>query len=469
MKLFKKALAEFIGTFALVLVGCGVAAVTSMSGSSYTGGGAHLVGTAVAFGFILATVVYCIGGISGAHVNPAISLGVLLKNLFLPKDKREFGWKEFFVYVLAQILGAIVGCLGLWAILGKNCGFGANQIQPLVENGRSTPYFVAVLVEIILSLIFVFAVLAITHRKRRINGLIIGVALTAVHLVGIPLTGTSVNPARSIGPAIFALLSGNSVPAQQLWIFILCPLVGAGLAALAYWFVFIWKKDPEEEKKDEIKAGTTIINYNNYYGTKEGEPTENKEETPVEETPAEEEKPVEEPVEEEPTEEPVEETPAEEEKPVEESVEETPVEEPVEEEPTDVEDNEGVTTSERKKQVPFVDRLVAADPELKEKYEELKAYCESYGLHGRTSVSYDTYRLHRTRYVVFSIRGKAIKMHVALDPQDYKDSTITLKDDSAKTKYADVPGYIRVKSPLSVKRAKILIDDAMAKAKIQKI
>ncbi|MDY5668731.1 MAG: hypothetical protein SPK43_05835, partial [Candidatus Onthovivens sp.] len=122
----------------------------------------------------------------------------------------------------------------------------------------------------------------------------------------------------------------------------------------------------------------------------------------------------------------------------------------------------------RKKAVPFMKRLEEADPDLKSKYEELAAYCDEYGLHGRMSVSHDTYRLHKVRYVVFSIRGKAIKMHVAVEPKAYENTTMTIKDDSSKEKYSDVPGYIRVKSTLSVKRAKQLIDDAMAKAGIEK-
>ncbi len=445
MKLFKKGLAEVLGTFCLVLFGCGAAIVTSWSKSSYIDGTGHLGITALAFGLTLAIMCYAIGSVSGCHINPAVSLGVLLKNLFLPKEKREFGWKEFIVYVCSQIIGAFLACLVLWAFLGKNCGFGANTIQPLVAE-RGYPYLVAAIAEIVLTALFVFVVLAVTSNKKfsKIGGLICGLALTIVHIAGIPLTGTSVNPARSLAPAVFAIISGNMTPINQVWLFIVCPLVGGAIAAIMYFIFFIWKKEPEECECCKQEQQPVVNNYvNNYYNTVSEKPAEE---------PAKEEEKVEEPVEEEVVEETV--------------VEEEPVEE-AEEGAEEDEDEEG--KPERKKTVPFATRLEEADPELKQKYEELAAYCaDEYGLHGRTSVNHDTYRLHRVRYVVFSLRGKAIKMHVAVDPKAYVDSTITIKDDSAKSKYSDVPGYIRVKSKLSVKRAKQLIDDAMAKAGIEK-
>ncbi len=450
MKLFKKGLAEFIGTFVLVLFGCGAAAMTSFAidKGGYADPAAHLVGTALAFGLALCIMVYAVGSVSGCHINPAVSLGVLLKNLFLPKEKREFGWKEFFVYVAAQILGAFVAILGLRAVIGTKGGFGANTIQPAVAT-RGQPILIACIVEILLTGLFVFVVLAVTssHKFRKIGGVVLGGALTVVHIFGIPLTGTSVNPARSIAPAIGqAIFAKDYTALNQLWIFIVCPLVGACIAAIMYFILFVWKKEPEEECCCKQSAGVVNNIVNNYYGEK---PVEAKKEEPVVEEPKAEE-PV---VEEKPV---VEETPVVEEK-VEEPVAEAPVAEETE-----------VVKAARKKAVPFMQRLEEADPDLKEKYIELAAYCDEYGLHGRKSVSHDTYRLHKVRYVVFSIRGKAIKMHVAVDPKTYENTTMTIKDDSAKEKYSDVPGYIRVKSALSVKRAKQLIDDAMAKAGIEK-
>ena len=456
MKLFKKGLAEFIGTFVLVLFGCGAAAMTSVSieQGGYADPAGHLVGTALAFGLALCIMVYAVGSVSGCHVNPAVSLGVLLKNLFLPKEKREFGWKEFFVYVVAQILGALVAVLGLRAVLATRGGFGANTIQPIVAS-RGQPILIACIAEILLTGLFVFTVLAVTFNKkfRKIGGVVLGGALTVVHIFGIPLTGTSVNPARSIAPAIAqAIFAKNYTALNQLWIFIVCPLVGACIAAIMYFILFVWKKEPEEECccKHEASVVNNIVN--NYYGEKPAEET--KEETPVAtEEVKEEPKEAEEPV--------VEEK-------VEEKIEETVTEEPVAEETVEETTETPEVKAARKKAVPFMKRLEEADPDLKSKYEELAAYCDEYGLHGRMSVSHDTYRLHKVRYVVFSIRGKAIKMHVAVDPKSYENTTMTIKDDSSKEKYSDVPGYIRVKSTLSVKRAKQLIDDAMAKAGIEK-
>lgn len=454
MKLFKKGLAELLGTFCLVLFGCGAAIVTSSATSSYADGTAHLGITALAFGLTVVIMAYAIGSISGCHINPAVSLGVLLKNLFLPKEQREFGWKEFIVYVVAQIIGGFVGALCLWGIFGSDCGFGANQIQPLISGGQY-PYLVAAITEIILTMIFVFVVLAVSSSKKlsKVSGLIIGLALVVVHIAGIPLTGTSVNPARSLAPAVFAAIFGNGTALNQVWLFLACPLVGAALAAIFYFIFFIWKKPAEEEcecckKAPEQQVVNNITN--NYYGVAASE-----EEDPT----AEEEKPAEEPV-------------AKEETPVEEPVaEEAPANEEEADDADDSEETEGEegAAKERKKAVPFAQRLAEADPELKEKYDELAKYCaDEYGLHGRTSVSADTYRLHKVRYVVFSLRGKGIKMHVAVNPADYEGSTLPVKDDSAKSKYSDVPGYIKVKSELSFKRAKVLIDDAMKKAGIEK-
>ena len=243
MKLFKKGLAEFIGTFVLVLFGCGAAAMTSVSieQGGYADPAGHLVGTALAFGLALCIMVYAVGSVSGCHVNPAVSLGVLLKNLFLPKEKREFGWKEFFVYVVAQILGALVAVLGLRAVISTRGGFGANTIQPIVAS-RGQPILIACIAEILLTGLFVFTVLAVTSNKkfRKIGGVVLGGALTVVHIFGIPLTGTSVNPARSIAPAIAqAIFAKNYTALNQLWIFIVCPLVGACIAAIMYFILFV--------------------------------------------------------------------------------------------------------------------------------------------------------------------------------------------------------------------------------------
>ena len=207
----KKYIAEFIGTFVLVLVACGVAVVTD----------ANVVATAIAFGLVIVAMAYSIGNVSGCHINPAVSFGMLLT--------KKMSCKDFCWYVVAQILGAIAGAavwgvlLGSFDALGAD-GFGAGHL--------ATNAWLAILVEVILTCIFVLTILGVTSKKENssISGIVIGLSLTLVHLLGIPFTGTSVNPARSIGPAL--LQGGEAL--SQLWVFILAPLIGAAIASLIY-------------------------------------------------------------------------------------------------------------------------------------------------------------------------------------------------------------------------------------------
>jgi aquaporin Z len=455
MKLFKKFIAELFGTFCLVLFACGVAAVTSISTTTtgatniFANGATHEIATALAFGLVLAAMCYAIGGVSGCHINPAVSLAFLLKNLFLPKEKRDFGWKEFFVYVIAQNIGSFIACLLLFVILGDSNGFGANTIQPLIA-GSKNAVLIACFVEIILTMVFVLVILAVTRSKKtsRISGVVIGSTLTLVHLVGIPFTGTSVNPARALWPDLFAKFipelygkTGNADALNQCWIYVVCPLIGAALAALLYWVFYMVKEknDGVEVEEDFVVNNVT----NNYYApinnAPVAQPVEKKEEVKTE------------PV----KEEPVEEKPVEEVKP-----EPEPVVAPVEETP----EEKAVRNN-----IPFEQRVQEADQDLRDKYNELKEYCLSYDLHSRVSNDYDTMRLHRVRYVVMAIRGKTLKIHFRINPQHYADSTITVLDDSAKNKYEDVPTVFKVKSGLSLKRAKQIIDDVMAEAGINKL
>ena len=176
---------------------------------------------------------YCIGNISGCHINPAVSLGVLLSG--------GISFPVFCGYVLAQCVGAFTGSgflaliFSLGAVDDKTGGFGSNGLANV--NGSAAAGCV---VEIILTFIFVLTILGVTSKKANhgsFGGLIIGLTLTLVHIFGIGLTGTSVNPARSIGPALVAAVEGNTDPVSCLWVFILAPLVGAALAALTYRFL----------------------------------------------------------------------------------------------------------------------------------------------------------------------------------------------------------------------------------------
>ncbi len=212
----KKYLAEMVGTAVLVLMGCGVA--VSLSCGTDT---ASVVGTAMAFGLAVVAMAYTIGGVSGCHINPAITLGVYL-------SKRMSG-KDALYYIIFQCIGAFIGSALLYA-LTTNAGLtgtGANDLQ----EGVST--LGGLLAEIIFTTVFVLVVLGTTDAKKgagNFAGLAIGLSLVLVHLVCIRYTGTSVNPARSLAPAVFQ--GGTAL--TNLWIFIVGPFVGGGLAALIW-------------------------------------------------------------------------------------------------------------------------------------------------------------------------------------------------------------------------------------------
>ena len=222
----KKYLAEAIGTCTLVVMGCGTAMLVGCD--SIMGGGYIL--TALAFGLSIVAMAYCIGNISGCHINPAVTLGVFLSGRMEKKDVAG--------YVVAKCVGALVGS-ALLALIFKlghvedmTGVFGCNSLAGVSGNA-----FAALLVEIVLTFIFVLCILGVTSPKANhgsFGGLVIGLTLTGVHILGIGLTGTSVNPARSIGPAIVAAIAGNIGPLVCLWVFVVGPLVGAGLAAACY-------------------------------------------------------------------------------------------------------------------------------------------------------------------------------------------------------------------------------------------
>jgi aquaporin Z len=222
----KKYIAEFIGTMVLVIMGCGTAMLV---GCDAANGGGYIL-TALAFGLTIVGMAYCVGNISGCHINPAVSLGVLMSGGMSVND--------FIGYVVAQCLGAFVGSgilaaiFGLGGVTDMTGGFGSNGLA-----GVNGSVIAGLLVEIILTFIFVMTILGVTSKKANhgsFGGLVIGLTLTLVHILGIGLTGTSVNPARSFGPAIIAAISGNSAPLSVLWVFIVGPLVGAALAAVVY-------------------------------------------------------------------------------------------------------------------------------------------------------------------------------------------------------------------------------------------
>ena len=229
----KKYLAEMVGTMVLVLMGCGSAIFNNGVGTP-----AQVLMVAIAFGLAVVAMAYTIGGISGCHINPAITLGCLITGRMNGKDAA--------MYMVFQVIGALIGSAILFLLVQSACCStfesatltGANGIQPGHTIGSA---FVA---EVIFTFVFVLVVLGTTDSKvgaGRPAGLAIGLSLILVHIVCIPITGTSVNPARSIGPAIFEAIYGSMEALINLWIFIVAPFIGAFLAAL------VWKSVTAEK------------------------------------------------------------------------------------------------------------------------------------------------------------------------------------------------------------------------------
>ena len=235
----KKYLAEFIGTFILVFLGTGTAVVLG----GYTGGTESgflgVVAIALAFGLSIVAAAYAIGHISGCHVNPAVSLAVLMSG--------KMSTKEFIGYMIAQVLGALAGSSVLAFVNTSSTsleGFGANGFGTFSAVGLTMTG--AIVVEVVLTFIFVLTILGVTssNKTSHMAGIVIGLTLTLVHIIGIPLTGTSVNPARSLAPAIFA--GGEAL--AQVWVFIIAPLIGAALAAIIFKSFFAVKGENEADR-----------------------------------------------------------------------------------------------------------------------------------------------------------------------------------------------------------------------------
>lgn len=249
--LVRKVGAEFFGTAMLVFFAVGVA--TLSFGFKFTGlsKSAGIVATALTFGLVLLGLVYAIGPISGCHVNPAVTMGALLARRISPV--------EAVGYWVAQFAGGIAGAYLLWAVfkqspfystkrtgLGTD-GYGINSMIHISQGG-------AFLAEVILTALFVFVILGVTSKLGNSTsaGIAIGLTLTMVHLIGIPITGTSVNPARSLGPAL--VVGGSAL--SQVWLFIVAPLVGGIVAAVIYYVIYPAKAPEETVSLDPDTTGT---------------------------------------------------------------------------------------------------------------------------------------------------------------------------------------------------------------------
>ncbi len=222
----RKYIAEFIGTAVLVIFGCGSAVaanalldaqgvIVALSFST--------LAISVAFGLVIVAMAYSVGNVSGCHINPAVSLGMLIAGKMTVAD--------FVGYVISQLLGGIAGAAVLMGILGgTEYGLGTNGYGEASAMGASMAQALAI--EVVLTFVFVFTILGVTSKAQNssVAGIVIGLTLTLVHILGVPFTGTSVNPARSLGPALF--MGGESL--AQVWVFIFAPLVGAAIAAVVF-------------------------------------------------------------------------------------------------------------------------------------------------------------------------------------------------------------------------------------------
>lgn len=231
--------AELLGTALLVFFGVGAATLSfgfKLDGGSTAAG---IVATALTFGLVLLALVYTIGPVSGCHVNPAVTIGFVVS--------KRIGVQEALGYWIAQFVGGIVGALALWAVFSGSSQY-SRKVTGLGADGWGSHSIIglngggAFAAEVILTFLFVLVVLSATSHVASAGfaGLAIGMALTVVHLIGIPLTGTSVNPARSLGPAL--IVGGDAL--SQVWLFIVAPLVGGVVAAIVWLVLIAEQADP---------------------------------------------------------------------------------------------------------------------------------------------------------------------------------------------------------------------------------
>ncbi|MBQ6660485.1 MAG: MIP family channel protein [Lachnospiraceae bacterium] len=225
----KKYVAELIGTMVLVIVGCGTAMLVGCDAKF----GSGYILTAFAFGLAIVALAYSIGNVSGCHVNPAVSVAFWVKG--------DLSTSDLCGYIVSQCFGAFAGAGILKGMF--SLGEVTDQTKSLGSNGLGNvggSVGAGILVECVLTFIFIYAILGVTSKKAKhgnIAGLVIGLTLVLVHILGIGLTGTSVNPARSLGPALFAAIGGVTDPIKDVWVFFVGPLLGALLAALLFRFL----------------------------------------------------------------------------------------------------------------------------------------------------------------------------------------------------------------------------------------
>jgi aquaporin Z len=246
--LSKRLGAELLGTFWLVFGGCGAAVIAArfISFGTDTGLGIGLLGVSLAFGLTVLTGAYAFGHVSGGHFNPAVTLGLVAA--------RRFPGKDAVPYVVTQIIGGIAGAGVLWLLAMSRDGQTADELTAggFASNGYGTHSpgqyrsIGCALAEVVLTAVFVYVILGATARRATgaAAGLAIGLCLTLIHLISIPITNTSVNPARSTGPALMMLFGGESWPVEQLWMFWVAPILGAVIAGVTYAFLLPEQDEP---------------------------------------------------------------------------------------------------------------------------------------------------------------------------------------------------------------------------------
>ncbi len=237
MSLTKRCTAEFIGTFWLVLGGCGSAVLAA----AFPNLGIGFLGVALGFGLTVLTMAYAIGHISGCHLNPAVSVGLVAG--------KRFPVSELIPYIVAQVVGAIAGAGVLYLIASGKAGFTTATGFATNGYGANSPggynLTAALVAETVLTFMFLIVILGSTDKRapKGLAPIAIGLCLTLIHLISIPVTNTSVNPARSTGPALFV----GGLAITQLWLFWVAPIVGAAIAGLAYKFAFADEAEPAIE------------------------------------------------------------------------------------------------------------------------------------------------------------------------------------------------------------------------------
>ena len=256
MTLVKRCAAEFLGTFWLVFGGCGSAVIAAAYTADTTKIGENtsfplgigLVGVSLAFGLTVLTMAFAVGGISGGHFNPAVSIGLFVA-------KRFRGGKDLLAYIVAQVLGGVAAAGVLFLTASSKAGFSLAGSNPLATNGFGThspggyPMGICFMIEVLLTFFFLLVILGSTDRRAAgtFAPISIGLALTLIHLISIPITNTSVNPARSLGPAIF--VGGELL--GQVWLFWVAPILGAVIAGFVYNALFGESEVSEIERMRE--------------------------------------------------------------------------------------------------------------------------------------------------------------------------------------------------------------------------